>query len=134
MADADQGWVEGTEGWMRAEAAVAQAIAELTRPPPLDLRRGGFVPGTALVRGDHPSNDTVHASVRPGAIVVPRSLSHAPMRDVLAFIANAVRLGADEAVHVRLSPGEIVLPPEVTRDPRRAAAFIEHLRSSGACP
>lgn len=39
-----------------------------------DFTDGGNVPGQAEVAGDHPDNDTVHAMLSPGEVVVPRSL------------------------------------------------------------
>lgn len=40
--------------------------------------KGGMVPGKAPVKGDSPSNDTVHAKLSPGEIVIPRSLTQNP--------------------------------------------------------
>jgi hypothetical protein len=37
------------------------------------MKHGGKVPGTAKVAGDSPKNDTVHAALSPGEVVVPRS-------------------------------------------------------------
>lgn len=44
------------------------------------LKSGGRVPGRAKVKGDSPKNDTVHAMLSPGEIVVPRSLVENPER------------------------------------------------------
>lgn len=35
---------------------------------------GGFIPGKAKVEGDSPENDTVHALLSPGEVVIPRSV------------------------------------------------------------
>jgi len=40
--------------------------------------RGGKVEGTAHFRGDTEANDTVHAKLSPGEIVIPRSFAHDP--------------------------------------------------------
>lgn len=37
------------------------------------FKQGGEVPGKAPVPGDHPANDTVHAKLSPGEVVVPRT-------------------------------------------------------------
>lgn len=44
------------------------------------MQRGGKVPGKAQMAGDHPKNDTVHAMLSPGEIVIPRSLAEDPER------------------------------------------------------
>lgn len=44
------------------------------------LKAGGMVPGVAQVPGDSPQNDTVHAMLSPGEIVIPRSLAEDPER------------------------------------------------------
>lgn len=44
------------------------------------LKAGGKVPGKAKKSGDHPANDTVHAMLSPGEIVIPRSLVDDPER------------------------------------------------------
>jgi len=41
--------------------------------------KGGFVRGgSAPIAGDHTMNDTVHAKLSPGEIVIPRSFAHDP--------------------------------------------------------
>lgn len=40
-----------------------------------DYRDGGQVPGEAKHPGDHPANDTVHAMLSPGEIVLPRTIA-----------------------------------------------------------
>jgi hypothetical protein len=40
-----------------------------------DFRSGGHVPGKAQVAGDSPKNDTVHAKLSPGEIVVKRTVA-----------------------------------------------------------
>lgn len=44
------------------------------------LKGGGKVPGKAKVSGDSPKNDTVHAMLSPGEIVIPRTLADDPER------------------------------------------------------
>lgn len=44
------------------------------------LKQGGKVPGTPMVPGDSPKNDTVHAMLSPGEIVIPRSMVEDPER------------------------------------------------------
>lgn len=44
----------------------------------LALAGGGQVPGKPATAGDSPQNDTVHAMLSPGEIVVPRSMAHDP--------------------------------------------------------
>lgn len=39
------------------------------------LKAGGHVPGKASVKGDSLKNDTVHAMLSPGEIVIPRSIA-----------------------------------------------------------
>jgi hypothetical protein len=39
------------------------------------FKQGGTVPGQAKLPGDHPQNDTVHAMLSPGEIVIPRTLA-----------------------------------------------------------
>jgi len=40
-----------------------------------DYREGGHVPGKAAVEGDSAQNDTVHAILSPGEVVLPRSVT-----------------------------------------------------------
>lgn len=40
-----------------------------------DFKNGGHVPGQAKMPGDHPANDTVHAMLSPGEIVIPRTVA-----------------------------------------------------------
>lgn len=40
-----------------------------------DYRNGGQIPGQANYSGDHPGNDTVHAMLSPGELVVPRTIA-----------------------------------------------------------
>lgn len=41
----------------------------------MDFKDGGHVPGEAEVGGDSPKNDTVHAMLSPGEIVLPRTIA-----------------------------------------------------------
>lgn len=56
---------------------------------PHDYRTGGQVPGQAKVPGDHPVNDTVHAKLSPGEIVIPRSLAESKMGKEILKLINA---------------------------------------------
>jgi hypothetical protein len=40
-----------------------------------NYKNGGHVPGQATMDGDHPQNDTVHAMLSPGEIVIPRTVA-----------------------------------------------------------
>ena len=48
-------------------------------------RRGGAVPGRASVPGDSPQNDTEHALLSPGEVVLPRTVADDPER-AAAFV------------------------------------------------
>jgi hypothetical protein len=52
------------------------------------LKKGGHVPGKASVRGDSEANDTVHAMLSPGEIVIPRSVINSadPARGAAEFV------------------------------------------------
>jgi hypothetical protein len=59
-----------------------------------NYKQGGQVPGQANVPGDSPQNDTVHARLSPGEIVVPRSLAESKIgKEMLKLIHahNAVK-------------------------------------------
>lgn len=51
---------------------------------PIDFKEGGQVPGQASHPGDHPANDTVHAMLSPGELVVPRSMAKSSLGKRLA--------------------------------------------------
>lgn len=53
------------------------------------FKAGGPVPGQAAVPGDSPRNDTVHAMVSPGEIVVPRSLADSKLGRELVKLIKA---------------------------------------------
>lgn len=53
-------------------AAFAQKVQQ-KQPHVSDFRNGGPVPGKAPVPGNSPANDTVHAKLSPGEVVVPRT-------------------------------------------------------------
>lgn len=62
------------------------------------LKAGGHVPGKAAVTGDSLKNDTVHAMLSPGEVVIPRSVmqSKDPARGAADFVAAVLakkRLG-----------------------------------------
>lgn len=72
-----------TQGLMQgASSAMAMGAAHGGMIPSLSdaLMQGGFVPGQANVAGDSSQNDTVHAMLSPGEIVIPRSLAEDPER------------------------------------------------------
>lgn len=52
--------------------------------------QGDKVPGKARVGGDSPRNDTVHASLTPGSVVVPRSHANDPKK-AASFVASVLR-------------------------------------------
>lgn len=54
---------------------------------PWYMADGGVVPGEAAYPGDHPGNDTVHARLSPGEVVVPRSAAASPVK-LAEFIAD----------------------------------------------
>jgi hypothetical protein len=56
------------------------------------LMAGGQVPGQAPLPGDHPHNDTVHAMLSPGEVVIPRSIAHDPEAAKL-FIEHLMKDG-----------------------------------------
>lgn len=43
------------------------------------FKEGGRVPGQEMVPGDHPINDTVHARLSPGEIVIPKTMAKSPI-------------------------------------------------------
>jgi hypothetical protein len=52
------------------------------------LKAGGSVPGQAAVKGDNLKNDTVHAMLSPGEVVIPRSVMQGkdPARGAAEFV------------------------------------------------
>lgn len=54
-----------------------------------DFKQGGQVPGQANVPGDSPKNDTVHAMLSPGELVVPRSLAESKLGKELTKLIHA---------------------------------------------
>jgi len=81
---------EGTQGWTirdpkgqvigtfdsYVEAADFAQKVQQKQPHVSDFKDGGRVPGHAKVPGDSPINDTVHAKLSPGEIVVPRTVAN----------------------------------------------------------
>lgn len=63
----------------------------------LGASQGGRIPGKALVKGDHPKNDTVPAMLSPGEVVIPRSAVRDPKK-VAAFI--------NKSLGMNLKPGK----------------------------
>lgn len=51
-----------------------------------DMKSGGQVPGHANVPGDSPQNDTVHAKLSPGEVVLPRSMTQSHPEDIAALL------------------------------------------------
>lgn len=56
-----------------AEAALYAEKVRQKQPNVANFKQGGEVPGQASMPGDHPANDTVHAKLSPGEVVVPRT-------------------------------------------------------------
>lgn len=56
------------------------------------LKAGGHVPGQAKMSGDNLKNDTVHAMLSPGEIVIPRSVLQGkdPARGAAEFVAQVM--------------------------------------------
>ena len=50
------------------------------------MKHGGQVPGKAQVPGDSPKNDTVHAQLSPGEVVIPRSITQSHPEDIAALL------------------------------------------------
>lgn len=72
---ADGGQVPATLGG--PQSAVGKYMANMAKGGDVGsaLKAGGHVPGKATVHGDSLKNDTVHAMLSPGEIVIPRSIS-----------------------------------------------------------
>lgn len=51
------------------------------------MKTGGMVPGQAAHPGDSQANDTVHAKLSPGELVVPRSIVQNHPEDIAALLA-----------------------------------------------
>lgn len=60
-------------------------------PPGGNAEDGGIVPGQAPVKGDSPKNDIVPAMLKPGTIVVPRSVTQRLDPDAVKNFMAAVR-------------------------------------------
>jgi len=58
---------------------------------PKSYKQGGAVPGKAKVPGDSPKNDTVHAKLSPGEIVIPRSIVGSSDDAILDFIKHVMK-------------------------------------------
>lgn len=63
----------------------------------VDYKHGGQVPGHAQVAGDSPQNDTVHANLSPGEVVLPRSMTQSHPEDVAALLAAMKHLRGQNA-------------------------------------
>ena len=93
-------------------AASAIASFGLTAVPAFGfgLKKGGVIPRFAkggLVPGASLGHDSVHASLDPGDVVLPRNVT-ADLSDLVSTAGDFSR----GAVPVRLSAGEVVLPHE----------------------
>ena len=69
--------------------------------PPMNMKSGGPVPGTPMVPGDSPRNDTQLAKLSPGEIVLPRSVTQ-PAPDpnkVMQFLRSLPRPQAKPSIH-----------------------------------
>lgn len=51
-----------------------------------NMKSGGQVPGHAQVPSDSPKNDTVHAQLSPGEVVIPRSMVQSHPEDIAALL------------------------------------------------
>lgn len=67
----------------------------------LSMDNGGVVPGEAKYPGNHPENDTVHAKLSPGEIVIPRHITmsdDAPLEaaNYVALLRKAQKLNKEQ--------------------------------------
>lgn len=60
---------------------------------PKSYKEGGKVPGKANVPGDSPKNDTVHAKLSPGEIVLPRSILASGDEAIMDFVKHVMKKG-----------------------------------------
>lgn len=61
-------------GQVSGEVPVLVSPGEKVIPPGGSAQDGGIVPGQAKVKGDSPKNDTVPALLKPGSMVIPRTV------------------------------------------------------------
>lgn len=89
----------------------------------------GKVPGQAKVDGDSPKNDTVKADLRPGSIVLPRSVVDAadPGKAAASFVASVMRR-SDK----RYAVGGKVTPEPAAHQDLSEGGFVDE--SPGAAP
>ena len=52
----------------------------------MPMKQGGAVPGQAQVPGDSAKNDTVHAQLSPGEVVIPRTMVQSHPEDIAALL------------------------------------------------
>lgn len=78
----------GNEGTVGTQAMPATRNQQLTP----GFSEGGKVPGQAKMPGDSKANDTVHAKLSPGEIVIPRSVleSADPVAAAAAFVQQTL--------------------------------------------
>lgn len=72
----------------------------------LGAAHGGKIPGKPVVPGDSAKNDTVHAMLSPGEIVIPRSAVGSPEK-MLAFLERETGLQFDSAMKARSAPAKL---------------------------
>lgn len=69
----------------KAGKAMASGVAGAPAVPAASS--GMVVPGQENTPGDHPENDTVHAMLSPGEIVVPKSVAQMDPQSIAKFVA-----------------------------------------------
>jgi hypothetical protein len=93
-------------GSIHAPVPVAVSPGEKVVPPGTTpsraaqmVRSAPPVPGQAKVAGDSPANDTVHARLPAGSIVIPRSIVNAknPGKAASSFVASVLKRGGKYA-------------------------------------
>lgn len=57
------------------------------------------IPGKAKVEGDSQKNDTVHAKLDAGGVVIPRSIMEKGEKHAVDFLKDALRKGSDKKEH-----------------------------------
>lgn len=67
----------------------------------LSMKKGGHVPGKAPFSGDTEGNDTVHAMLSPGEIVIPRTIANNP-EQAKEFIKHINNKGTDKASYEKV--------------------------------
>ena len=78
QSQANQATQQGNQQMGLYGALIGAAGNAAAPAPTYNFDEGGSVPGHARVPGDSQQNDTVHARLSPGEIVVPRSIAPHP--------------------------------------------------------